>query len=145
MLKFFAEKMWVAFAVQKLLTFFQQKISEYCILNLLKQLTKWFLTSSLSQRRFEQLDPVWYGDLLWELNSYKLNGFFQIPFVYNIYTNVLCNVRYFVHVIQIKHSLNQIQYQQTVPNETVRKRRQIWTFTNCICSKAAIFQDKDTF
>ena len=37
MLKFFAEKMWVAFAVQKLLTFFQQKISEYCILNPLKQ------------------------------------------------------------------------------------------------------------
>ena len=32
MLKFFAEKMWVAFAVQKLLTFFQQKISEYSIL-----------------------------------------------------------------------------------------------------------------
>ena len=28
-LKFFAEKMWVAFALQKLLTFFQQKISEY--------------------------------------------------------------------------------------------------------------------
>ena len=27
--------MWVAFALQKLLTFFQQKISEYCILNLL--------------------------------------------------------------------------------------------------------------
>ena len=26
---FFAEKMWVAFALQKLLTFFQQKISEY--------------------------------------------------------------------------------------------------------------------
>ena len=26
MLKFFAKKMWVAFAVQKLLTFFQQKI-----------------------------------------------------------------------------------------------------------------------
>ena len=48
MLKFFAEKMWVAFAVQKLLTFFQQKLSEYCILNLLKQLTKWPLTSSLS-------------------------------------------------------------------------------------------------
>ena len=37
-----------SFAVQKLLTFFQQKISEYCILNLLKQLTKWLLTSSLS-------------------------------------------------------------------------------------------------
>ena len=47
-LKFFAEKMWVAFALEKLLTFFQQKISEYCILNLLKQLTKWPLTSSLS-------------------------------------------------------------------------------------------------
>ena len=30
MLKFFAEKMRVAFALQKLLTFFQQKISEYC-------------------------------------------------------------------------------------------------------------------
>ena len=28
--------------------FFQQKISEYCILNSLKQLTKWPLTSSLS-------------------------------------------------------------------------------------------------
>ena len=29
---FFAEKMWVAFALQKLLTFFQQKISAYlCI------------------------------------------------------------------------------------------------------------------
>ena len=41
MLKFFAEKMWVA-------TFFQQKISEYCILNPLKHLTKWLLTSSLS-------------------------------------------------------------------------------------------------
>ena len=57
MLEFFAEKMWVAFAVQKLLTFFQQKISEYCVLNLLKQLTKWPLTSSLSWRRFEQLGP----------------------------------------------------------------------------------------
>ena len=44
----FAEQMWVAFAVQKLLTFFQQKISEYCILNPLKQLTKWPLTNSLS-------------------------------------------------------------------------------------------------
>ena len=34
-------------------------------------------------------------------------AFFQIPFVYNIYTNVLCNVRYFAHVIQIKYNLNQ--------------------------------------
>ena len=48
MLKFFAEKMGVAFAVQKLLTFVQQKISEYCVLNPLEQLTKWPLTSSLS-------------------------------------------------------------------------------------------------
>ena len=48
MLKFFAEKMWVAFAVQKLLTFFQQNISEYGVLNPLKQLTKWPLMSSLS-------------------------------------------------------------------------------------------------
>ena len=55
----------VAFAVQKLLTFFQQKISEYCILNLLKQLTKLPLTSSLSKQRFEQLDPKLYSvDLL---------------------------------------------------------------------------------
>ena len=46
MLKFFAEKMWVAFA--KATHIFQQKISEYCILNPLKQLTKWPLTSSLT-------------------------------------------------------------------------------------------------
>ena len=45
---FLLKKMWVAFAMQKLLTFFQQKISEYCILNLLKQLTKWPLMSLLS-------------------------------------------------------------------------------------------------
>ena len=43
--------------LQKLLTFFQQKISEYCILNPLKQLTKWPLTSSLSELRFEQPGP----------------------------------------------------------------------------------------
>ena len=30
---FFAEKMWVAFALQKLLTFFQQKISAYLRIN----------------------------------------------------------------------------------------------------------------
>ena len=39
MLKFFAEKMWVAFAVQKLLTFFAEKISEYCTLNLVNEMT----------------------------------------------------------------------------------------------------------
>ena len=36
MLEFLAEKKWVAFAVQKLLTFFQQKLSEYCILYIAK-------------------------------------------------------------------------------------------------------------
>ena len=35
-LKFFAEKMWVAFALQKLLTFFQQKISAYMRITWLK-------------------------------------------------------------------------------------------------------------
>ena len=39
---FFAEKMWVAFAVQKLLTFFQQKISEMLDLD--------FKTEILSRR-----------------------------------------------------------------------------------------------
>ena len=59
--------MWVAFAVQKLLTFFQQKISEYCILNPLKQLTKWPLTSSLSKRCFEQLAPgIFHASFAWE-------------------------------------------------------------------------------
>ena len=33
---FFAEKMWVAFALQKLLTFFQQKISAYLRITQLK-------------------------------------------------------------------------------------------------------------
>ena len=33
---FFAEKMWVAFALQKLLTFFQQKISAYLRMTLFK-------------------------------------------------------------------------------------------------------------
>ena len=33
---FFAEKMWVAFALQKLLTFFQQKISVYLRIALCK-------------------------------------------------------------------------------------------------------------
>ena len=42
----------------------QQKISEYCILNPLKQLTKWSLTSSLSQQRFEQLGPDFLPKIL---------------------------------------------------------------------------------
>ena len=58
MLKFFAEKMWVAFAVQKLLTFFQQKILEYCIFiktvnemtlnELVKLMTLWTTGSRIS-------------------------------------------------------------------------------------------------
>ena len=49
-LKFFAEKMWVAFAVQKLLTFFffsEKNIRLLCIESV-KQLTKWPLMSTLS-------------------------------------------------------------------------------------------------
>ena len=49
MLEFFAEKMWVAFAVQKLLTFFQQKISEYFLyIESAKTVNKMTFTSSLS-------------------------------------------------------------------------------------------------
>ena len=50
---FFAEKMWVAFALQKLLTFFQQKISEYCVsldVNFNESLTNDIVS-------FEQLGP----------------------------------------------------------------------------------------
>ena len=53
MLKFFAEKMWVAFAVQKLLTFFQKKnirilyiestktVNQMTLNELIKQTTSW--------------------------------------------------------------------------------------------------------
>ena len=61
MLKFFAEKMWVAFVVQKLLTFFQQKISEYCILNSLNQLTKGPWTSSLTNHALNNWAKVING------------------------------------------------------------------------------------
>ena len=47
-LKFLAEKMWVAFAVQKLLTFFQQINIRILYIESLKQLMKWPLTSLLS-------------------------------------------------------------------------------------------------
>ena len=50
-LKFFAEKMWVAFALQKLLTFFQQKISAYTLdVNFNESLTNDVVS-------FEQLGP----------------------------------------------------------------------------------------
>ena len=49
MLKFFAEKKNVSsFCSAKATHIFQQKILEYCVLNLLKQLTEWPLTSSLT-------------------------------------------------------------------------------------------------
>ena len=48
MLVFFAEKMWVAFAVQKLLTFFQQKIPAYLYIESAKPVNEMTLTSSLS-------------------------------------------------------------------------------------------------
>ena len=50
---FFAEKMWVAFALQKLLTFFQQKISAYL------RITRLNFNESLTNDvvSFEQLGP----------------------------------------------------------------------------------------
>ena len=47
---FFAEKMWVAFALQKLLTFFQQKISVSLDLNFNESLNNYVVS-------FEQLGP----------------------------------------------------------------------------------------
>ena len=59
---FFAEKMWEAFALQKLLTFFQQKISTYLCIN------QWNFNESLTNDvvSFEQLGPdalyhVWWS------------------------------------------------------------------------------------
>ena len=52
---FFAEKMWVAFALQKLLTFFQQKISAYLriTINFNESLTNDIVS-------FEQLGPGYF-------------------------------------------------------------------------------------
>ena len=67
MLKFFAEKMWVAFAFQKLLTFFQQKniiilyiesaktVNEMTVYELVKLTTLW-TTGLWSPRNFELED-----------------------------------------------------------------------------------------
>ena len=55
-LNFFAEKMWVAFAVQKLLTFFQQKFQNICVsldVNFNESLTNDVVS-------FEQLGPASY-------------------------------------------------------------------------------------
>ena len=60
MLKFFAEKMWVAFAVQKLLTLFQQKISEYCILNFTKTVNEMTLNELVKLRMLWTTGP-WSG------------------------------------------------------------------------------------
>ena len=65
MLKFFAEKIWVAFAVQKLLTFFQQKnirilsiettktVNEMTLNELVKLTTLWTtgLSTSLVEKK----------------------------------------------------------------------------------------------
>ena len=58
MLIFFAEKMWVAFALQKLLTFFQQKISAYLRINVNFNES---LTNDIVS--FEQLGPGSQMDL----------------------------------------------------------------------------------
>ena len=57
---FFAEKMWVAIALQKLLTFFQQKIQHICVslhVNFNESLTNDIVS-------FEQLGPVLFRELL---------------------------------------------------------------------------------
>ena len=53
--------MWVAFAVQKLLTFFQQKISEYCIVSAKT-------VNEMTLNKFEQLGPGCKMDIIkyWE-------------------------------------------------------------------------------
>ena len=54
---FFAEKMWVAFALQKLLTFFQQKFQHICV-SIDANFNEWLTNVVIS---FEQLGP----GLLW--------------------------------------------------------------------------------
>ena len=62
-LKFFAEKMWVAFALQKLLTFFQQKFQHICI-----SLDVNFNVSLANDVvSFEQLGPVFHDHSPWKL------------------------------------------------------------------------------
>ena len=51
---FFAEKMWVAFALQKLLTFFQQNISAYLHITW----CKFYESLTNDTVSFEQLGPV---------------------------------------------------------------------------------------
>ena len=56
---FFAEKMWVAFALQKLLTFFQQKFQHICV-----SLDGNFNESSTNDIvSFEQLGPVLFAPM----------------------------------------------------------------------------------
>ena len=68
MLKFFAEKMWVAFAVQKLLTFFQQKnirilciestktVNEMTLNEIVKLTTLWTTGPSILQLEQDWID-----------------------------------------------------------------------------------------
>ena len=64
---FFAEKMWEAFALQKLLTFFQQKISAYLHITRCK-----FFNESLTNDIvcFEQLGPGHYWTVLCCMKSF---------------------------------------------------------------------------
>ena len=71
---FFAEKMWVAFALQKLLTFFQQKFQHICVsldINFNESLTNDIVS-------FEQLGPVKFRlvSRSWnEMNFYRISEF----------------------------------------------------------------------
>ena len=76
MLKFFAEKMWVAFAVQKLLTFFQQKISEYCILNLLT-------VNEMTLNELVKLTTLWTtGPSIIQLKKFLILSYDIVMFTY---------------------------------------------------------------
>ena len=74
--------MWVAFAVQKLLTFFQQKISAICVsldLNFNKSLTNDIVS-------FEQLGPVLIRSI-WKKNKKKNTHTINVYLQYEIYSS----------------------------------------------------------
>ena len=82
MLKFFAEKMWVAFAVQKLLTFFSAKnfrilyiesaktVNEMTLNELVKLTTLWttgpWITNSEDSDQLASSEANWFGSTLFE-------------------------------------------------------------------------------
>ena len=65
MLKFFAEKMWVAFALQKLLTFFQQKNIRILYIDSAKTVNEMILNELIKLTTFWTTGP-WYADHLHE-------------------------------------------------------------------------------